>query len=95
MDENLITLKIKYSCKSDEDSLIVQSYINNYNNVLRFTYNRKVDSPSITDVELNVLQKGMNNVFLGCWFLSSARVEVKEMLKSIDELNKINDENTK
>lgn len=28
MDENLITLKIKYSCKSDEDSLIVQSYVN-------------------------------------------------------------------
>lgn len=92
MDENLITLKIKYLCKSDEDSLIIQNYINNYNNVLRFTYNRKVDNPSITDVELNILQKGMNNVFLGCWFLSSARVEVKEMLKSIDELNKINDE---
>ena len=92
MYENLITLKIKYSCKSDKDSLIIQNYIDNYNNVLRFTYNRKVDSPSITDVELNVLQKGMNNVFLGCWFLSSARVEVKEMLKSIDELNKINDE---
>lgn len=92
MDGNLITLKIKYSCKSDEDSLIIQNYIKNYNNVLRFTYNRKVDNPNITDVELNVLQKGMNNVFLGCWFLSSARVEVKEMLKSIDELNKINDE---
>lgn len=92
MDENLITLKIKYSCKSDEDSLIIQNYIKNYNNVLRFTYNRKVDNPSITDVELNTLQKGMNNVFLGCWFLSSARAEVKEMLKSIDELNKINDE---
>ena len=92
MDENLITLKIKYSCKSDEDSLLIQNYIKNYNNVLRFTYNRKVDNPSITDVELNVLQKSMNNVFLGCWFLSSARVEVKEMLKSIDELNKVNDE---
>lgn len=92
MDENLITLKIKYSCKSDEDSLLIQNYINNYNNVLRFTYNRKVDNPSITDVELNTLQKSMNNVFLGCWFLSSARVEVKEMLESIDELNKINDE---
>ena len=92
MDENLITLKIKYSCKSGEDSLIIQNYINNYNNVLRFTYNRKVDSPSITDVELNTLQKGMNNVFLGCWFLSSAHAEVKEILKSIDELNKINDE---
>lgn len=92
MDENLITLKIKYSCKSDEDSLLIQNYIKNYNNVLRFTYNRKVDNPSITDVELNALQKGMNNVFLGCWFLSSARVEVKEMLKSIDELNKVNDE---
>lgn len=95
MDENLTTLKIKYSCKSDEDSLIIQNYINNYNNVLRFTYNRKVDNPSITDVELNILQKGMNNVFLGCWFLSSARVEAKEMLKSIDELNKINDEEHK
>ena len=92
MADNLITLKIKYSCKSDEDSLIIQNYIRNYNNVLRFTYNRKVDNPSITDVELNALQKGMNNVFLGCWFLSSARVEVKEMLKSIDELNKVNDE---
>lgn len=92
MGENLITLKIKYSCKSDEDSLIIQNYIKNYNNALRFTYNRKVDNPSITDVELNILQKGMNNVFLGCWFLSSARAEVKEMLKSIDELNKINDE---
>ena len=57
MDENLITLKIKYLCKSDEDSLLIQNYINNYNNVLRFTYNRKVDNPSITDVELNALQK--------------------------------------
>ena len=92
MDENLITLKIKYLCKSDEDSLLIQNYINNYNNVLRFTYNRKVDNPSITDVELNALQKSMNNVFLGCWFLSSARTEVKEMLKSIDELNKVNDD---
>ena len=92
MGENLITLKIKYSCKSDEDSLIIQNYIKNYNNVLRFTYNRKVDNPNITDVELNTLQKSMNNVFLGCWFLSSARIEVKEMLKSIDELNKVNDE---
>ena len=77
---------------SDEDSLVIQNHINNYNNVLRFTYNRKVDNPSITDVELNVLQKSMNNIFLGCWFLSSARIEVKEMLKAIDELNKINDD---
>ena len=92
MNENLITLKIKYLCMSDEDSLVIQNHINNYNNVLRFTYNRKVDNPSITDVELNVLQKSMNNVFLGCWFLSSARIEAKEMLKAIDELNKINDD---
>ena len=91
MNENIITFKIKYLCKSDEDSLIIQKYISNYNNVLRFTYNRKVDNLSITDVELNALQRDMNNVFLGCWFLSSARVEVKEMLKSIDEINKVND----
>ena len=38
-DSNIITLKIKYSTDENSKSRILE-YIKNYNNVLRFTYNR-------------------------------------------------------
>ena len=38
-DSNIITLKIKYSTDEQSKTRILE-YIKNYNNVLRFTYNR-------------------------------------------------------
>ena len=40
MESNIITMKIRYSVSSDKDKIRILEYIKNYNNVLKFTYNR-------------------------------------------------------
>ena len=56
MKQNLITLKIKYSCK---DSLL--DTIKQYNSVLRFTYNRLLENPKMKTSEIGLMQKSVNN----------------------------------
>lgn len=87
MEENNITLKIKYTVESSVDSQTILDYIKNYNNVLRFTYNRLVDG-NYTQKEITSLQNSMNNIFIDSWLRQSAYYESKAMLSSIDELNK-------
>ena len=79
MDSVDITLKFKYSV-SKEDYKIILSYIKNYNNVLRFTYNRMKEGIKSTK-ELTEKQKEMNNVFIDSHFKNSAIFEAKTILK--------------
>lgn len=60
-NENPITLKIKYS--TDELSLGYIFHIReDYNKVLRFTYNRLVDNPKYSTKELTTFQSKLQNV---------------------------------
>lgn len=60
-NENPITLKIKYS--TDELSLGYIFHIReDYNKVLRFTYNRLVDNPKYSTKELTAFQSKLNNI---------------------------------
>ena len=60
-NENPITLKIKYS--TDELSLGYIFHVReDYNKVLRFTYNRLVDNPKYSTKELTTFQSKLQNV---------------------------------
>ena len=68
------TLKIQYKCESDTDHNKIFNYIQNYNWVLRFTYNRfKEYDFDLETKEVTALQKTMNNIFIDSHFLNSAR----------------------
>lgn len=75
MKSNIITLKIKYEVDESNRSTVL-AYIKNYNNVLRFTYNRVQENITSTK-ELTKLQKSMNNVFIDSHFKNSAVYEAK------------------
>lgn len=73
------TIKIPYIVNKSEYDRI-KEYICNYNNVLRFTYNRIADSKfSLTTKQITELQKSMNNVFIDSHFLNSAQYEAKQL----------------
>lgn len=55
-NQNMVTLKIEYTCEDD-----FSYFIESYNLVLRFTYNRLVENLKISTKELTSLQKGMKN----------------------------------
>ena len=75
MKSNIITLKIKYQ-EETGDLTSIFSYIQNYNNVLRFTYNR-VQEGIISTKELTKLQNNLNNIFIDSHFKNSAIYEAK------------------
>ena len=55
-NQNMVTLKIEYTCDDD-----FSYFIEGYNLILRFTYNRLVENSEISTKELTSLQKGMKN----------------------------------
>ena len=67
--ENNITLKIKYH--SQNKNRIVE-YIQNYNSVVKYTYNRLLENNNFKTKDLTELQKSMNNVFIDSHFKNSA-----------------------
>lgn len=75
MTSNIITLKIKY-VPEDGDLSTIFSYVKNYNNVLRFTYNRIQENVKSTK-ELTFLQKTLNNIFIDSHFKNSAIFDAK------------------
>ena len=75
MKSNIITMKIKYNTTETNKTLIL-SYIKNYNNVLRFTYNRIQEGIKETK-DLTEKQKVMNNIFVDSHFKNSAIYEAK------------------
>lgn len=78
MKSNIITLKIKYSPENGDLSGILK-YLINYNNVLRYTYNRLKDNLTSTK-ELTAAQKSMNNVFVDSHFKNSAIYDAKTVV---------------
>ena len=83
--ENNITLKIKYHSQNKEEIL---NYIKNYNNVVKFTYNRLLENGNLKTKEITVLQKSMNNIFIDSHFKNSAIFDSKTLIKKNGE-NKI------
>lgn len=76
MKQNLITRKIKYSC--DDDLLPV---INQYNSVLRYTYNRLMENPKLKTSEITFLQRSLNNVdLIGSHLKNSAIYDAKALV---------------
>lgn len=77
------TIKLKYKVNSESDQTRILEYQKNYNNVLRFTYNRVREfvekGEKFTTKQITKLQKSMNNVFIDSHFLNSARYEAEAM----------------
>lgn len=80
MKSNIVTLKIKYR-EETGDLTSIFSYIQNYNNVLRFTYNRVQEGIRSTK-ELTNLQNSLNNIFIDSHFKNSAIYEAKSYQNS-------------
>ena len=81
MNQNLITLKIKYSC---EDSIL--DVIRQYNSVLRFTYNRLLENPKLKTSEITQLQKNLNNCdSIGSHLRNSAIYDARSLIRRFDE----------
>ncbi len=79
-DSNIITLKLKYSTEKNNGDIILE-YIKNYNNVLRFTYNRLLENNNeMTTKDCTALQKTMNNVFVDSHFMNSAMFEARSII---------------
>lgn len=81
-NQNLITWKIEYSCESD-----LFEYIDSYNKVLRFTYNRLLEKPKISTKELTALQKTMKNLpnNVGSHILNSVIYDAKALAHKSDK----------
>ena len=62
-NRNIITLKIRYETNASSLSLISMLQ-KQFNNCLRFTYNRLHDNKSFTTKELTTFQKNLNNITL-------------------------------
>ena len=77
MKQNLVTLKIRYAC---EDSL--RKVLEQYNNVLRFTYNRLLENPKMSTAEIGSVQKTLNNCeIIGSHLRNSAIFDAKAMIE--------------
>lgn len=75
--QNLVTYKIKYSCN---DSLL--EVLNQYNGVLKFTYNRLLENHKLTTKELTALQKTLNNCdLIGSHLRNSAIYDAKSLIE--------------
>ena len=74
------TIKIPYKVDNPDSMIRIKEYVSNYNNVLRFTYNRLADNDfNLSTKQLTLLQKSMNNVFIDSHFLNSAQYEAKQL----------------
>ena len=77
MYQNLITLKIKYSCN---DSFL--DVIKQYNSVLKFTYNRLLENPKLKTAEITKLQRSLNNCdLIGSHLRNSAIYDAKSLVE--------------
>ena len=80
MESNIITMKIRYKVSSDADKARILKYIKNYNNVLKFTYNR-VQEGKRKHKDVTALQNSMNHIFIDSWFKESAYINAKMIQK--------------
>lgn len=81
MKQNLITLKIKYSC-----NMPILDVVNQYNSVLKFTYNRLRENPKLKTSEITQLQKNLNNCdLIGSHLRNSAIYDAKSLVERSDK----------
>lgn len=81
MVENLITLKIKYFAE-EEKLTDICTLINQYNSLLRFTYNRVCENSRICTKEITEKQKMLNNITLDSHFKNSAFYDARAIYKA-------------
>lgn len=76
MRQNLLTYKFKYTCES---SLL--DYIRQYNNVLRYTYNRLLENPKMKTKDVTASQKHINNCdLIGSHLKNSAMYAARSII---------------
>lgn len=78
------TIKLPIKLNKEEFDIVL-NYQKNYNNVLRFSYNRICDNPKITTKEITILQKELNNIFIDSHFKNSAFQEAKAIYKTMGD----------
>ena len=76
----MITLKLKYRLKDEQDMSLIHDYQKQYSSCLHFLYNRISDNPSITEKELRLLYNNVNNCSLiNKWLFQCAIGEAKQI----------------
>ena len=80
MENSIITMKIRYKVSSDADKSRILEYVKNYNNVLKFTYNRVQEGIKSTK-ELTALQNNLNSIFIDSHLKNSAIYDAKSIQK--------------
>lgn len=85
----MITLKLPYKVDSKCSKQTINNFIDNFNSVLRYTYNRLYDSQkNLSTKELTALQSRMSNIFIDSHFKNSAIFEAKSLFNK-NKSNKI------
>ena len=79
----MITLKLKYRLKDEQDMSLIRDYQRQYSSCLHFLYNRISDNPSITEKELRLLYDNINNCSLiNKWLFQCAIKEARQIYNS-------------
>ena len=79
----MITLKLKYRLKDEQDMSLIHDYQRQYSSCLHFLYNRISDNPSITEKELRLLYDNVNNCSLiNKWLFQCAIKEARQIYNS-------------
>ena len=79
----MITLKLKYRLKDEQDMSLIRDYQRQYSSCLHFIYNRISDNPSITEKELRLLYNNINNCYLiNKWLFQCAIKEARQIYNS-------------
>ena len=60
----MITLKLKYRLKDEQDMSLICDYQRQYSSCLHFLYNRISDNQFVTEKELRLLYDNVNNCSL-------------------------------
>ena len=82
----MITLKLKYRLKDEQDMSLIRDYQRQYSSCLHFLYNRISDNPSITEKELRLLYGNINNCSLiNKWLFQCAIKEARQIYNSHGE----------
>lgn len=79
----MITLKLKYRVKDEQDMSLIHEYQRQYSSCLHFLYNRISDNSSITEKELRLLYSKVNNCSLiNKWLFQCAIKEARQIYNS-------------
>ena len=79
----MITLKLKYRFKDEQDMSLIHDYQRQYSSCLHFLYNRISDNTSIIEKELRLLYDNVNNCSLiNKWLFQCAIKEAKQIYNS-------------